>query len=163
MLQQSLKLDELTGIFNRKALHDAMKNFGDYNPKEKHVFAIIDIDKFKSINDNWGHRTGDRCLIEFARILRENCGNAVPFRYGGDEFCLLFHDANIEESIYTCEQIRTELKNLDIGVDPKLEITASFGLAEYSDKINIAQLFINADQALYKAKILRNKIEVFEG
>lgn len=162
LLQQRLRMDELTGIFNRKALHDAMMNLEDCNPDQKCIFAVIDVDEFKRINDNWGHQTGDRCLIKFAELLRENCGKAIPFRYGGDEFCLLFHNTDIEEAVHTCEQIQTKLRRLNIEADPKPEVTASFGLAEYSDRINAAQLFVRADQALYKAKVFRNKIQVFD-
>jgi len=160
LLQESLKTDELTGIFNRKVLHEAIRDLRNCNPKEKQALAIIDIDKFKSINDNWGHPVGDRCLIEFAKILSENSGKGVPFRYGGDEFCILFYDTEIDEALHICEQIKDKIKDIDIGVEPRPKISASFGLARYSDGMNDAQLFINADRALYKAKILRNRIEV---
>lgn len=161
LLQQRIKQDELTGIFNRKALHDAFRDLEDNNQKDKCIFTIIDIDKFKMINDKYGHQTGDWCLMEFARVLRENSGKAVPFRYGGDEFCLLFQNTDIKEAVHTCEQIQNRLKYLEIDNGIKIEVTASFGLAEYSDNMNTAELFIHADQALYQAKVLRGRIQVF--
>lgn len=161
LLQERLIQDELTGIFNRKALHDTLRDLEDYNQKDKCIFAIIDIDKFKMINDKYGHQAGDRCLIEFAKVLMENSGKAIPFRYGGDEFCLLFQNADIKEAVNTCEQIQGKLKHLEIGENIKLEMTASFGLAEYNESMNTAELFVRADQALYQGKIFRGRIQVY--
>ena len=162
LLQQHIIQDELTGIFNRKALHDTLRDLEDYNQKNKCIFAIIDIDKFKMINDKYGHQTGDQCLIKCANVLKEHSGNAIPFRYGGDEFCLLFQNADINEAVYTCEQIQNKLKYLNIDEDITIEMTATIGLAVYNDIINTAELFIHADQALYQGKVSRGSIQVFQ-
>lgn len=162
LLEKSLKLDELTGIFNRKALHDGLKDLQEYSLNQKCIFIIMDIDRFKTINDNWGHQVGDQCLVELARLLKESCGKEVPFRYGGDEFCMLFYNTDIEEAINMCKKIQDNLKDLNVKVGIDMEITASFGLAEYHDGMNAADLFVCADQALYKAKKQRNKIQVYD-
>ncbi len=162
LLQQRINQDELTGIYNRKALHDTLRDLEDYRQKDRCIFAIIDIDKFKMINDEYGHQTGDQCLIKFAGVLKEHSGNAVPFRYGGDEFCLLFSNADIAEAFDICEQIQSELKQININENLNIEMTASIGLAEYNDSINTAELFVHADQALYQGKVKRGRIKVFQ-
>lgn len=161
MLHHRLKLDEVTGIYNRKALHDTMRDLEE-DSKGKYIFAIIDIDNFKTINDSFGHQIGDKCLVEFAGLLKEHSEKAVPFRYGGDEFCLLFHNSNIEEAVKICEQIKSKLNSINLSINSDLKVTASFGLTEYEDEMNAAKLFVCADQALYKAKVERNSIQVFK-
>ncbi|MDD3142135.1 MAG: GGDEF domain-containing protein, partial [Lachnospiraceae bacterium] len=161
-LKQRLQLDELTGIFNRKALHDAMEDMEGKVSDNNYILTIADIDNFKSINDHLGHHVGDYCLKEFAKVLGENCGKATIFRYGGDEFCLLFCNADINEAVSVCEQIQLKLSNLHFEPHAMLKMTASFGLAEYSDQVNTTRLFIHADQALYEAKEVRNNICVFQ-
>lgn len=160
-LQQRLQVDEMTGIFNRKALHVAFKNMEEDSKNNACILAIADIDNFKGINDQWGHHIGDRCIIEFARILKENSAGAIPFRYGGDEFCLLIQHATVEEATASCTQIQQKLLDLRVDDIPTLQVTASFGLAAYSGQMDAVRLFIHADRALYEAKELRNAIRVF--
>lgn len=160
-LQQSVHMDEITGIYNRKALHAALKDVDDNASEGKYILAIVDIDKFKEINDNWGHHTGDLCLIEFAKILKEESAVFTPFRYGGDEFCILFKDQGMEEAEAICRQLMIKLNALVFKEYPMLKLTASFGLAACSGQIDAVRLFINADHALYEAKKVRNAIYTF--
>lgn len=161
LLQQSVHTDEMTGIYNRKAFRDELKFAEDTASDRNYILAIVDIDRFKSINDTWGHHVGDRCLIEFAKILKEFHGDMTPFRYGGDEFCLLFRDKTMEEAVSICEKIQVRLNHLFFEDYPKLMLTASFGLAAISDQVDTVRLFIHADRALYEAKKVRNAIHVF--
>jgi diguanylate cyclase len=156
-LQLSLQVDELTGIRNRKALIQAMKDMeegDDYN----YILAIADIDNFKGINDTWGHPFGDRCLVEIARILVENSVRAVPYRFGGDEFCLLFHNVEMEEAVATCKQIQLKLSDTQMEEQSLLKLTVSFGLAKFTDKVDATELLVHSDHALYEAKVKRNTI-----
>jgi len=162
LLKKKLKMDELTGIYNRKALHDAMRDLEDFNPRDNYVFGITDIDKFKNINDSWGHQAGDRCLRAFAELLKNSCEKAVAYRYGGDEFCLIFHNTDMKEAYETAVLIQNRLKQVDFKEYPGMKMTASFGLAEYHNGMNAARLFLNADQALYQAKITRDAIRIHE-
>ena len=157
-LRQSAQVDEMTGIFNRKALHNSLKHMEESEDDKHYILAIADIDNFKGINDNWGHAIGDCCLIEFAKILQANDKNAAAFRYGGDEFCLLFYNVRMEEAVEACEHIKVELNNLQFEDGLMLKLTASFGLAEYSYPMDTSRLFIYADNALYEAKESRNAI-----
>jgi len=161
-LQQILQVDEMTGIFNRKAMHNALKNVEFNATDNSYILAICDIDNFKGINDKWGHHLGDRCLVEFAKILMENCCKYTPFRYGGDEFCLLFCNVSMDEAVSACEKIKAKLGELRFEDYPMLKLTASFGLAAYSDQIDTVRLFVHSDYALYEAKELRDTIRVFQ-
>lgn len=161
-LRQSLQKDELTGIFNRKALQEALFNMETQESHKKWVLATVDIDHFKGINDNWGHSMGDQCLREFARILKENEGKYIPFRYGGDEFCLLFPDSVVEEAVALCHRIRKQIESVRFEEGPKIHLTASFGLAVYSSNMDATRLFVHSDHALYEAKKCRNAIFVYD-
>ena len=161
LLQQSVHMDEMTGIYNRKAFRDEMKYVEDTASDRSYILAIVDIDRFKNINDTWGHHVGDRCLIEFAKILKEFRSDITPFRYGGDEFCLLFCDKSMEEAESICGRIQFRVNHLLLEDYPKLMLTASFGLAAISEQVDTVRLFIHADRALYEAKKVRNAICVF--
>lgn len=161
-LQRKLKLDEMTGIYNRNALHLALTNMQQQPTAHSYILTISDIDCFKQVNDNWGHDVGDRCLIEFARILTIVSGSYTPYRYAGDEFCLFFIDADMETAVNACRQIQKRLRNLRLENYPALRLTASFGLAALSEGMDAARLFTHADHALYEAKKARNTIHVFE-
>lgn len=160
-LQQSVHMDEMTGIYNRKAFHNELKYVEDTASEERHILAIVDIDKFKKVNDTWGHHIGDRCLIEFSKILKGYDTIITPFRYGGDEFCILFRDIDMIDAKSICEDIQLKVNSLVFADYPKLKLTASFGLAAISDQVDTVRLFIHADRALYEAKKIRNAICVF--
>lgn len=160
-LQQSVHMDEMTGIYNRKAFHNELKYVEDTTSEEHHILAIVDIDKFKKVNDTWGHHIGDRCLIEFSKILKGYDTIITPFRYGGDEFCILFRDIDMTDAKSICEDIQSKVNSLVFEDYPKLKLTASFGLAAISDQVDTVRLFIHADRALYEAKKIRNAICVF--
>lgn len=161
-LKKLILLDELTGIANRKALHEALRNLEEEKLFERYILAIVDIDKFKDINDNLGHHVGDNCIVEFAKILKEYNHLFSVFRYGGDEFCILFQDFDIEETKNICKQIQERLEQLQFDEYPLLKITASFGLAVYKESMDSVRLFIQADYALYEAKKFRNSVCVFD-
>ncbi len=161
LLEQKLNLDELTGVFNRKALHDAMRDL-EMNKTSSYVFVIADIDDFKSVNDQLGHHIGDNCLIDFTTVLKKYSEGASVFRYGGDEFCLIFENSNIDKVVSTCERLQIILKDLYKVNYSTLKLTASFGIAPYTVDCNAARLFIHADQALYEAKECKNAIRVYQ-
>lgn len=160
-LQHSIHMDEMTGIYNQKAFHEELKYMEDNVSGENNILAIVDIDKFKDVNDTWGHLIGDWCLIEFSNILKEYNTNITPFRYGGDEFCLLFHDIDMADAKSICEEIQCKVNSLAFEDYPQLRLTASFGLAAILDQVDTVKLFVHADRALYEAKKVRNSICVF--
>lgn len=162
-LQESVYLDEMTGIYNRKAFHNELKDAEGSAAEMAYILAIMDIDKFKNINDTWGHHIGDRCLIAVAKILKTCSPKITPFRYGGDEFCLLFRDISMADAEIICKEVQAKINELVFEGYPKLKLTASFGLATFLDRIDAGRLFIHADHALYEAKKARNSICVFRG
>ncbi|HWQ07301.1 MAG TPA: GGDEF domain-containing protein [Feifaniaceae bacterium] len=162
-LKHRLQIDELTGVFSRKALHDALRDLTTGITPYGYVFAIADIDNFKDVNDRCGHHIGDLCLIAFTRVLQARFGEDSVYRYGGDEFCVLMHGVSRADFLALCELAQADLTELSIEEAPELRFTASFGTALYDpDLDNAARLFIHADQALYEAKRTRNAIRVFQ-
>lgn len=162
-LQKKLDLDTLTGTLNRKALHDTLRDMEESPSDIPYILAVADIDNFKGINDRLGHAVGDQILIAYANVLQQHRGKASVFRYGGDEFCLLFEHADMEEAVSSCKQIQENLSAVLLEDGLPLKLTASFGLAAYSQELNAARLFVQADQALYKAKESRNAISISSG
>jgi len=160
-LQQRLQTDELTGICNRIALRNTIKDMEDDESDNSYIFAMIDLDNFKNLNDSLGHLMGDHYLIEFGKILKSNCGDSVPFRYGGDEFCVLFRNCKPNEIIETFERMQKDMKGINVGNRKEITVTASIGISVYSKGMVTSSLFINADKALYEAKTVKNKICIY--
>ncbi len=130
--------------------------------------AIFDLDHFKDVNDNWGgHPVGDRILRAFADILKRNIRTTdMPIRYGGEEFILLFPRVAVPEKIVeTVERIRKECERRLVVKkgDSARNVTVSIGLTKISkyDR-TIEQIIHRADQALYRAKRLRNRLVFYD-
>ena len=158
LLKESMLFDELTGSLNRKALHDAIKTLEQTAPTAPLVFGITDIDHFKSVNDLYGHHIGDLCLMEFACILCEYFGESSVYRYGGDEFCLILHNTTLSAAEQLCERVQNRLRRVEFEGVTGLKPTACFGLTAYDEKIGATNLFNQADEMLYEAKLIRNAI-----
>ncbi len=161
-LLEKVNRDDLTGVQGRRALHEVLRGVeeqGDEQGDEQaYILVVTDLDHFKLVNDHYGHQEGDNCIIHFARILEKNSAAAAVFRYGGDEFCLLFRGVTPEEVKAVCRKLQEETNQFFQKQFPELAITASFGLASFPEKGNAAHFFVAADQALYEAKKKRNHI-----
>lgn len=146
--------DPLTGLFNRRALDEElesrkllMANDGAY------TLAVVDIDHFKAINDNFGHTTGDEVLKNVSFIIK-SCirGNDAAFRIGGEEFLLLLDNCKRSEAFLIIERIRQAFENNPTEVDGRtITHTLSAGLAQ-SNEQPFEQVLKEADDALYSAK-----------
>ncbi len=159
-LQKRLHLDELTGISNRIALNNFLEEI-QKDTENSYIFVMIDIDNFKILNDTYGHLEGDKCLVEFGRILHNNSPHDRAFRYGGDEFALIFKNTLIDNVVLICDNIRSDLKLLNNRINSIMPVTASFGISEYNRTISTSQLIMNADKAMYKAKIVKDSLHIF--
>lgn len=123
-LLKRLQTDELTGVYNRSALHDALKTM-EMHADGQYIFVMLDLDHFKMINDTQGHLMGDRYLSALGGILTKNCTGGVPFRYGGDEFCILFPDSRMRQVLRICSQIQRDLKTVTDEEQVSYALTAS--------------------------------------
>lgn len=159
-------LDGLTGAQNRAAFDLALHSmYADAcKPGGSLAVAFLDADKFKSVNDTHGHQAGDAVLIELARRLRETVAEAAhAYRYGGEEFAVLFPGANVADAVGLAENIRRAMDQREFDltevsdVDLKLRVTVSIGVAVLDDKTRAkfaddAALLRAADEAVYQAK-----------
>ncbi len=160
-LLKRLEVDELTGLNNRMAFRNTITEMKMDGWKNSYTFVMIDLDNFKQINDTLGHVAGDKCLAEFGEILRRHCGEALPFRYGGDEFSLLFKNSSIEETLETCDRIRLEFNTLANAFAVPVPVSVSMGLAQYSRGMSPHDLIRNSDAALYQSKKSKNRITLY--
>jgi diguanylate cyclase (GGDEF)-like protein/PAS domain S-box-containing protein len=149
--------DSLTGCYNRRAFFEKFDALFESAVSEGTglAFVMIDIDLFKSINDQYGHANGDKVIKFIAETLIANTRpEDVVGRYGGEEFSLILPGTDSEEALALAERLRNELqhKGYDLFTDNRT-VTASFGVALLADNAqNPRQLINNADEALYLAK-----------
>jgi two-component system chemotaxis response regulator CheY len=159
--------DTLTGLLNRRAIHDrALAELGrlsrDHASGPLSVI-LLDVDRFKLINDSYGHEAGDRALRVMADLLAEHMRNYdVVGRWGGEEFLLLLPGATPSEAKIAAERIRDQLAGADLGLNGGASLTASFGVATLSPESVrpgapaaeqwLDRLVRAADRALYQAK-----------
>ena len=161
-LKNKANKDYLTGMYNRRYLFDSGKKlYEEYKNKSKNfAVALIDIDKFKNINDTYGHNMGDIAIKEVAIILNKYVDkDALISRMGGEEFCMFIYDKKEEEVKKLLEQIRVGFEKNEIQVgDLKLEFTVSIGCSlEYGESLD--EMIQKADIGLYDAKNSgRNKV-----
>lgn len=149
--EKSIK-DSLTGLFNHKymneKLEEELKRSRRY--KEPLSIALFDLEDFKNINDTYGHQIGDKVLKIISRLILKNIREVdMAFRYGGEEFLLLFPNTDLSSSTEVCERIKHELALTDYGINCR--ITLSGGIVQWTGE-NITELVKNADSLLYKAK-----------
>lgn len=165
--------DELTGLLGRRALNERLKSLG-----RRYVIAMTDVDHFKKFNDTWGHNTGDEVLKMVARQVAAVKGGGTAYRYGGEEFCIVFPGKNIDYCMPYLESVRSAVENYRMIVrdiqqrtesekiakerrgrrtrhrDGKsVSVTISIGVAEPEDGHGkVDEVLKAADTALYKAK-----------
>ena len=159
--RQKLKIDDLTNIFNRVVLREAFQNMEEDISGKVYYFAMLDIDDFKKLNDTVGHEKGDRCLIEFAKILSKHCSDDVQvFRFGGDEFCILFKNTTLDSVVETCSRIQQDFKT-GVTSTNSMMMSASIGISKYEKHLSATQLLENTDSALYRSKADKDFIHIF--
>ncbi len=154
LLEDSMNRDHLTGVYNRRKMENDLAMFIHQNNKDLLTAVFIDADRFKGINDNFGHDTGDKALVYLAKKLQEysNFLNGEVYRYGGEEFLILCFLPQYELKPKLLE-LKEEIKNQKI-YHPKQEITltVSMGVSFFKDCKTKEELLKKADNAVYKAK-----------
>ncbi len=152
-------IDDLTGVLNRRYLYERLRDEVDSAVRSGHGlwFAMIDIDKFKSINDTYGHLQGDHILREVSSVFRREVrASDKVIRFGGDEFILLLIDGGLVSALNIINRIKERLASCKFSTGISgltIDITISVGLAGYPDDTNDHEKLISlADEALYVAK-----------
>lgn len=162
-LKERVQIDELTGIHNRTRLNNRFRIMEKEQKecKNHYIFAIIDMDNFKLVNDTFGHAVGDKCLRKFSVILKNICKEGEAYRYGGDEFCLVFKNLTLQRVEQICKLLQEEFLKVALREYQQIPLSLSIGIAEYTKGLSTHRLFRNADAALYQAKIKKNGIEIW--
>ena len=144
--------DKLTGLYNRLYFNEIYDYLIEKFKRDKKPFSmlIIDIDNFKKINDTYGHTTGDEVLARLSKIIKEIIRKTdFAFRYGGEEFVIIFPETKLDEAYKVSERIlKTVPQKIKINLEP---ITISGGIGEYEGE-NPRDFFEKIDDTLYIAK-----------
>jgi diguanylate cyclase (GGDEF)-like protein len=160
--------DSLTGLGNRRRLHDEMAGPCDPQPQgaiRKFVLMVVDLDHLKPINDHFGHEGGDAVLVQLAKILREAFrSDDLIVRWGGDEFVVLCRDADLQTAGVLAERVRSTVAKqiFRVGSGQTARTSCSIGFAAapfcpgHDDLLDWQQTLSIADLALYHAKRDRN-------
>ena len=160
MLRQQIRLkklsikDPLTGAGNRRAMEEKLLviTAQDYSVKKQNPSLIlIDLDEFKKVNDQYGHSAGDNILRDFANIVSQKLTKDDHlFRFGGEEFVVISHKRNQENTSILAEELRESIDQYRF--DQNLHVTISLGIAEYKPDETGFEWLGRADKAMYKAK-----------
>jgi two-component system cell cycle response regulator len=157
-LEQLSLTDHLTGIPNRRALEEWASRELHRAARHGYPFwvAMADLDRFKAVNDSYGHSAGDTILKTFAQVLQASARRSdLVSRFGGEEFLLVLTHLNAEQARRAVERIRRQVAAHPFAWNgQEISVTASFGLAGRSEagNIDLPQLLEEADAALYLAK-----------
>ena len=161
-------LDGLTGLYNRRQFEIGLEQ--ECNRTKRHPsdfsLAILDIDFFKKVNDNYGHQYGDYVLKTVADLMKQAFRKTdLLYRYGGEELVMIMPETNIEGAVIPVQRLRRMVEEYDFEYNGvKAKVTVSIGLTmNYSNLNNSVDILKTADEALYKAKEGgRNRVVLYE-
>src|SRR6266511_4085512 len=152
--EAALLFDPLTGLGNRRRFDQLMAALDAGQLPEPTGLLVIDVDKFKAVNDTHSHSAGDQVLRELGAVLKASCRAAdiPPVRYAGDEFTIFLH-ADLPTAVAVAERIRIAVASTDFDhVAPGTRVTISIGVAVRRPGMSAAELFHAADTKMYQAK-----------
>ena len=161
MLRYHSDHDALTNCWNRRIFNERLQQL-EADPGDGHIFLLMDIDRFKAINDQHGHLVGDRVITQAAAVIGRQLPNDVAlFRYGGEEFAAIVPGTDMADAAALSERVRQAVEGADFG---PMRVTLSVGLAAWRPKgSSLAAALDAADRALYAAKRGgRNRVIVSE-
>ena len=161
-LKELLKVDELTGLSNRRHFMDYLNKMVSLSKRRSQSLSLLmaDVDNFKNINDTYGHHMGDEFLKAVGEVLKENTREEdLAARMGGDEFVILLPQTRLKEALKIAERIKDSVGEISILSEDNIN-TLSIGAAALKNDDNSESLLKKADDALYKAKEKgRNRVE----
>jgi diguanylate cyclase (GGDEF)-like protein len=155
--------DPLTGLWNYRHLQEVLRREVERHSRFGHTLAVLtlDLDRFKDVNDAYGHPAGDEVLVEFARRIRSEIRDIdQAFRQGGEEFVVLLPQTTAQGGAVLAQRLGAALRGTPVVISPRgaaepipIEVTVSIGIAVYPDHALTAQAVLDAaDDALYAAK-----------
>ena len=151
--------DYMTKLYNRRYCYSKASEILESSKIYKTPFSLlmIDLDNFKSVNDTYGHSTGDEVILSFAKSIKESSSkDDILCRWGGEEFLILLPKRDIYKAHMIAENIRQDVEKLRVKAanDKVISYTVSIGVAEVSfdENVNIEDVIMSADKALYLAK-----------
>ena len=165
MLEQKAQIDGLTGLWNRRYFDQRMiQEISEAKRYSRPLSLVLcDIDRFKRLNDQFGHPFGDFVLERVAQILSGGRTSDIACRYGGEEFGLILSSTNIEQGHEVAERLRIAIESIVWPGKQDLVVTASFGICDtesVGEETNPEAMLETVDSALYKAKQNgRNRVE----
>lgn len=152
-IQEISITDQLTKVYNRHKLDEVLKYEINHSKRYNSIFSVIliDIDKFKSVNDTYGHHAGDIILIEIANLIKNNIRKIDTLgRWGGEEFLIVLSKSNSDIAISLAESLRKIIESYQFSVVGNK--TASFGVSTYLEGESQNDLIKRTDKALYYSK-----------
>ncbi|QLE07986.1 GGDEF domain-containing protein [Pseudoalteromonas shioyasakiensis] len=160
--------DPLTKLYNRRFAKKLITSAHKKSIEQDSNICIVmaDIDKFKNINDNYGHDKGDTILINVAKLISQFINDEdIAVRWGGEEFLLLLTNTDAKQAYAKIETLRIKIAELEAHPDfPDINVTMSFGLIEWQPLASIEKMLQHADEALYRSKHAgRNQTTVAKG
>jgi len=165
-MQEIATRDQLTGVLNRRGLSDlGAAAFAASRRNDVPVSVVMtDIDRFKSINDDYGHAVGDAALVHIAELLKDGRRTEdILARVGGEEFALVLQGSELKDALKVADDLCAKIGASPMTVDGKeLAMTASFGVAMLTEKDeDLTEVLIKADRALYRSKRAgRNQVDL---
>lgn len=152
--EQRAARDGLTNLYNRRAFLESAQPIWERADKSPLAVVMVDIDHFKAINDNYGHKAGDAALQAVAKALSQTVrGGDLVSRWGGEEFLLLLPDTDLAAARLLAERLRQVIAAIRVPHERgEIRLTASFGVCNRGTRRSLEQLVHSADQLLYRAK-----------
>jgi len=153
IIEKLSQTDKLTQLYNRVKLDEYLENEFNRYKRATYTFSIllIDIDKFKDVNDTYGHQVGDKVLIEIADILKDKCRKTdIVGRWGGEEFMVICSNTDINGATIYAQNIRETVEKFKFHVVGQK--TISIGVAEVNSEDTFSTIIQRADSNLYRAK-----------
>ena len=156
LLKRQLSEDGLTGLYNRKHIEGVLQHefWQQKTSAQLLCIAMVDLDHFKQINDNFSHLVGDQVLRVVSQLFTHTCRPSDSIgRYGGEEFLFVFPGTTLDQGRRVCERVQTAIRDYDWDqVHPGLRVTLSIGLVADLNVPNHERLISRADTKLYEAK-----------